>query len=97
MQVFRFPTASYTYVLDLQCPWRIAETFSTTNTVQDVVNRIAKKASVHINPEEQDSCGLFLPTAKSKKGVFMEYSRTIKSFRLRNRVIISLSRNFLRN
>lgn len=56
--------------------------------MKDVISRICSKASIQISLDEQDSCALFLPTIKSKTGIFMEREKILKSFHLPNRVNI---------
>jgi hypothetical protein len=64
------------------------DTFHVSDTVQSVINKIAENAPEKIQNNE-DSCALFLPTRKSKKGVFMEKNRTLQSYNLSGMVRIT--------
>jgi len=64
-----------------------AITAYSTSTIQDLVNKAANNQAFQLNPA---NCALFLPTTKSKKGIYMEPHKRIIDLRLANEVLFIL-------
>jgi hypothetical protein len=58
---------------------------SSDQTVKQVIEQITNTLKVPVGSED-DNFALFIPTKKSKKGIFMEKSKTLQSFGFQNQV-----------
>ena len=63
----------------LNCAMTVAQDFPVVSslTIDDVIHVIANKASVQIPQEKIEDIALFLPTKKSKKGLFLERGKDL--------------------
>jgi hypothetical protein len=79
-------TLVLTIVFEGQPVPSITETCNKSDTIQKLIEQLAEKNPQHVNNKDDDSCALFLPTKKSKKGIFLERNKTVKSYHLTNGV-----------
>lgn len=62
------------------------------DSIMSVVEHIANEC--RIAREEHKDCALFIPTIKSKTGLFMEYEKTLEAYAIKKKVYAKLLQSY---